>query len=143
MNKLIYTNCNQCSKNQPSMQGSMCLKTKCLNLVRQIEESLPGANDTERWVGFQVWKVEKGELGGASSTSEHPKTEKTFNLNPTSAQSSAQIRSSPENFLKISPQILSLYYIPSANSCTILSPFHNDNKDKNHLIKTYDVSLSS
>ena len=143
MNKFIYTNRNQRSKNQPSMQGSTCLKTKCLNLVRQIEESLPGANDTERWVGVQVWKVEKGELRGASSTFEHPKTKKTFNLNPTSAQSSAQIKSSPENFLKIPPQILSLYCIPSANSCTILSPLHNDNKDNNHLIKTYEVSFSS
>ena len=68
-----------------------------------MEESRPGANDTERWVGFQVWKAEKGELRGASSTSEHPKTEKAFNLNPAPAQSSAQIRSSPENFLKSFP----------------------------------------
>ena len=85
-----------------------------------MEESRPGANDTERWVGFQVWKAEKGELRGASSTSEHPKTEKAFNLNPAPAQSSAQIRSSPENFLKSFPiayttsllEIPGLFYRP-------------------------------
>lgn len=48
------------------------------------------------------------DLRCGGNTSEDPKLEKKLNLNPTQVEGSVQTSSSPEEFLKISPQVFCL-----------------------------------